>query len=149
MRTLGTWIGNNVDDTTPWEPIINKVYKNLKIWNKSHPTLVGRMIIVQAIIGACTQYLAMAQGMPKHIESALIRIIKIFMWNDSTNLRIALETLYYPVEDDGLNLLNITLRNEAIEIMWLKMYLTPSMNQPMWAKITDVVIDAATPKTTT
>jgi hypothetical protein len=71
------------------------------------------------------------------------------MWNDSTNLRIALETLYYPVEDSGLNLLNITLRNEAIEIMWLKMYLTPSMNQPMWAKITDVVIDAATPKTTT
>ena len=148
-RSLGAWIGNNVNDITPWEPIIDKTHKTLNIWNRSHPTVLGRKIIAQAIIGGYTQFLTMAQGMPKHIESALIKIIRNFMWNDSTNPRIALETLYRPVEEGGLNLLDLTSRNEAIEIMWLKTYLTPPPNRPTWAKITDILIDAAAPKYTT
>ena len=148
-RSLGAWIGNNTNDITPWEPIIDKTHKTLNIWNKSHPTILGRKIIIQAIIGGYTQFLTMAQGMPKHIESAFVRIIRNFMWNDSTNPRIALETLYRPVDEGGLNLLDLTSRNEAIEIMWLKTYLTPPPNRPAWAKITDILIDAAAPKYTT
>ena len=98
------------------------------------------------IIGRYSQFLTMAQGMPKHIESALIRIIRNFMWNNSTMLKITLETLYRPIEEGGLNLLDLTTRNEAIEIMWLKAYLFPSTNQPTWARITDIMIDAAAPQ---
>ena len=147
-RSLGTWIGNNTNDATPWEPIIDKTHKSLEMWNKSHPTLLGRKLIIQMIIGGYSQFLTMAQGMPKHIESALIRIIRNFMWNDSTMPKIALETLYRPVEEGGLNLLDLTTRNEAIEIMWLKAYLFPSTNRPTWAKITDTLIDAAAPQET-
>jgi hypothetical protein len=84
MRSLGAWIGNNINNTTPWEPIIDKIHKNLTLWNKSHPTLQGRKTIIQMIVGGYTQFLTMAQGMPKHTESALIKIIRNFMWNDST-----------------------------------------------------------------
>ena len=38
-RSLGAWIGNKVNNITPWEPIIDKIHKNLTFWNKSHPTL--------------------------------------------------------------------------------------------------------------
>ena len=74
-RSLGAWIGNKVNDITPWEPIIDKIHKNLTFWNKSHPTLQGRKTIIQMIVGGYTQFLAMAQGMPKHVETALIKII--------------------------------------------------------------------------
>jgi hypothetical protein len=147
-RSLGAWIGNNVNDTTPWEPIIDKIHKNLTLWNKSHPTLRGRKTIIQMIVGGYTQFLTMAQGMPKHTESALIKIIRNFMWNDSTNPKIALNTLYRPVEEGGLNLLDLNARNEAVEMMWLKTYLNPSAKRPTWTKIIDVIIDAAAPKNT-
>ena len=147
-RMLGAWIGNKTNDATPWEPVIDKTNKSLERWNRSHPTLFGKKIIVQMIVGGYTQYLAMAQGMPKCIESALIRIIRNFMWNDSTTPKIALETLYRPVEEGGLNLLDLTTRNEAIEIMWLKTYLQPATNRPAWAKMTDILIEDAAPKET-
>ena len=147
-RSLGAWIGNKVNDITPWEPIIDKIHKNLTFWNKSHPTLRGRKTIIQMIVGGYTQFLAMAQGMPKHVETALIKIIRNFMWNDSTNPKIALNTLYRPVEEGGLNLLDLSARNEAIEMMWLKTYLNPVTIRPTWTKIIDVIIDAAAPKNT-
>ena len=145
-RSLGAWIGNNVNGATPWEPIIDKIHRNLELWNKSHPTILGRKTIIQMIIGGYTQFLTMAQGMPKHTESALIRIIRNFMWNDSANPKITLETLYHPVKEGSLNLLDINSRNESIEIIWLKTYLNFSVNRPTWAKVTDVIIDAAAPK---
>ena len=145
---LGAWIGNNTNDATPWELIIDRAHKNLELWNKSHPTILGRKIIIQMIIGGFTQFLTMAQGMPEHIESTLIKMIRNFMWNDSTIPKIALEKLYQPVNEGGLNLLNLTSRNEAIEIMWLKIYLNPPATRPTWAKITDIIIDAAAPKET-
>ena len=148
-RSLGAWIGNNTNDATPWEPIIDKAHKNLELWNKSHPTILGRKLIIQMIIGGFTQFLTMAQGMPKHVESTLIKMIRNFMWNDSNTPKIALETLYRPVDEGGLNLLDLTSRNEAIEIMWLKAYLNPSATRPTWARITDIIIDTAAPKETT
>lgn len=94
------------------------------------------------------KFLTMAQRMPKHTELAIIRIIRNFMWNDSSNPKIALETLNHPVGEGGLNLLDINSRNEAIKIMWLKTYLNPATNRPTWAKVTDIIIDATAPKGT-
>jgi hypothetical protein len=70
------------------------------------------------------------------------------MWNDSTIPKIVLETLYWPIEEGGLNLLDLSSRNEAIEIMWLKSYLNPSANHLAWAKITNILIDTAAPRNT-
>jgi len=60
VRILGTWIGNKVNDVTPWEPILDTIRKKLGLWEKAHPTLNGRCIIVQTIVGGHTQFLAKA-----------------------------------------------------------------------------------------
>jgi ribonuclease HI len=57
-------------------------------------------------------------------------------------------TLYRPIEESGLNLLDIKARNEAIEITWLKDYLNFSPSRPTWAKITDLILKAAAPPST-
>ena len=148
VRSLGAWIGNNTNDITPWEAVVDKTQKNLERWKKTHPTMKGRKAIVQIIVGGYTQFLTEAQGMPTHIESALTKIIRDFMWEDDSSLRIALELLQRPTEEGGLNLLDLRARNEAIEIIWLKAYLNLSPTRPTWAIVMDLIIDTAAPMST-
>ena len=145
VRSLGAWIGNKADDPTPWELTLDKIRKKLEMWKKSHPTVYGKSLITQAIIGGHTQFLAMAQGMPRHIEEALTKMTRDFIWEQDTSPRMALEHLYKPINEGGLNILNISARNEAIEIIWLKGYLNLTPSRPAWAIVTDLLINAAAP----
>jgi ribonuclease HI/exonuclease III len=147
-RSLGAWIGNHANDLTPWETILDRIHKALGRWRPTRPTLQGRKLIIQTVIGGHTQFLTKAQGMPTEIEKALIKLIREFMWEDDSSPRIALETLYQPIAQGGINLLDIRARNEAIEITWLKEYLNFSPSRPAWAKITDLVINATAPPST-
>jgi len=142
---LGAWIGNHTNAATPWEPVLDKIKKDLEWWGRNKPTLYGRKIIVQAVIGGCTQFLTKAQGMPPAIEAALKNMIQKFMWENDSSPRIAYNFLCSPMNEGGLNLLNIQARNEAIEIIWLKSYLDFSPLRPTWAAITDLIIDKAAP----
>ena len=144
-RSLGAWIGNHVNDLTPWEPILDKIHHGLERWRKTRPTLQGRRLVIQTIIGGHTQFLTKAQGMPTEIETALTKITRNFIWEDDSSPRIALATLYCPIEEGGLNLLDIKARNEAIEITWLRDYLNFSPSRPTWAKVTDLILRAAAP----
>jgi hypothetical protein len=78
--------------------------------------------------------------MPQHIETALKRIIKGFMWDDDSSPRIACDTLCRPIKEGGLDLLDISARNEAIDIIWLRRYLNFSPSRPTWAAITDIIV---------
>jgi hypothetical protein len=60
--------------------------------------------------------------------------------------KIALENLHRPIEEGGLDLIDIKARNDAIELTWLKDYLDFSPSRPVWAKITDLIIDASMPQ---
>ena len=143
---LGAWIGNRIEDLTPWEPIIDKISSKLERWKKAHPTRNGRKIITQMIVGGHTQFLTQAQGMPKETEDTLNKIIKNFIWEDDSSPRIANETLRNPITEGGLDLLDLEVRNEAIDIMWLKTYLNFSPKRPEWATITDLIIEASAPE---
>jgi len=55
--------------------------------------------------------------------------IKDFLWNDK-KATINWEEVSQPKENRGLNMPNIEMRIEAIQIMWLKKYLTPKNERP-------------------
>ena len=42
VRVLGAWIGNSVDQATPWTLTIKKIVTSLKRWEANHPTTEGR-----------------------------------------------------------------------------------------------------------
>lgn len=117
IRILGAWLGNNTNASAPWEPIMDKINKALNLYGWSHPTMNGRKVIAQIVVGGYTQFLTQAQGMPHHIEEAIKKTIKSFIWEESTSPRIAINYLHCTVEEGELNLLDITARNEAIEII--------------------------------
>lgn len=145
VRSLGAWIGNNVCDLTPWESVIDKIMRKLGIWARSHPTLYGKRLITQAVIGGHTQFLTKAQGMPHHIEDAIAKITRDFIWDNDIHPRIAMEYMHKPLSEGGLNLLDIRARNEAIELVWLRDYLNLSPSRQTWAKVTDILINATAP----
>ena len=146
VRSLGAWIGNNTREMRPWEPIIDMVRKDLDRWKVVQPTLDGKRLIVQAIVGGRTQFLTKAQGMPAPIREALTKEIRKFIWDDEEHTpRLGLTHLEALKEKGGIKLLNLKSRNEAIEIVWLKDFLNLSNTRPTWALITDTLINETTP----
>ncbi|EPQ51597.1 hypothetical protein GLOTRDRAFT_21383, partial [Gloeophyllum trabeum ATCC 11539] len=104
IRSLGAWIGNNTNDATPWEAIIDKIAQHLTYLARGHPTLFSKTYMVQQTVGGMTQYLAKVQGMPPNIVTALEKLIRIFIWEDAaTNPPVALSQLYMPKENGGLD----------------------------------------------
>ncbi|KAI0037710.1 hypothetical protein FA95DRAFT_1670843, partial [Auriscalpium vulgare] len=141
VRYLGGFVGNDIDDTIPWNAVLDKVNERLTQWSHYHPSLRGKKAIVQMFVGGCTQYLAKVQGTPKTIERSLTKIVRNFIWSDNTQRApIDLKHLYQKTEDGGLDLLDVAARNQAIEITWLKAYLDLTESRPTWAFATDVLI---------
>ena len=94
--------------------------------------------------GEMTQFLTVVQGMPKHIETALVKIIREFVWETSAPLMISMARLYASIEE-RINLLSIPARNKAIDLMRLKTYLDLTMIRPKWAFLIDVIINTLHP----
>ena len=103
----------------------------------SHPTLFYRQLIVQMIICGMTQYLAKVQTM--QIEETLEKIIRNFLWADKKP-PVNIATLYLPIRQGVIKLLNLRARNKAIDIMWLRSYLNLNQNRPMWAYVAIALI---------
>jgi len=82
IRILGAWFGNKTIANAPWAPILEKVDGVLERWEKGHPTIEGRQLIIQMVVGGMTQYLTQVEGMPQHIETHLTKRIKDFIWEE-------------------------------------------------------------------
>ena len=145
VRCLGAWIGNNTKAVEPWEPILDKVNATLKRWNRGHPTLDAKRHITQMFAGGMTQFLTAAQGMPKPIETALVKIIREFIWESTAPPMISMARLYAPIEEGGIHLLSIPARNKAIDLMRLKTYLDLTPSRPKWAFLMDAIINTLHP----
>ncbi|KAG2063741.1 hypothetical protein BDR04DRAFT_1131022 [Suillus decipiens] len=133
------------EHATSWEPILEKIESNLKRWNMCHPSLDGKHLITQMIMGGMTQFMTKAQGMPKSIEAAITKKIRTFIWNNRKSPPISLASLERPVSEGGLGLLNICARNEAIDITWVQAFMNLSESRPSWAFVTDILINSLKP----
>ncbi|KAF5375493.1 hypothetical protein D9615_009178 [Tricholomella constricta] len=146
VRILGAWYGNGINAEGPWSIVLDKIDAHLERWEKSNPTMEGRKLITSMIVGGMTQYLTQVQGMPKQIEKRLTKTIRKFVWKEKRS-PISEATLFLPSKEGGRALLDIQARNEAIEVMWLKAYLSLGNDRPLWALIADALLARNTPKT--
>ncbi|KAF8295410.1 hypothetical protein DL93DRAFT_2068423, partial [Clavulina sp. PMI_390] len=120
-RILGAFLGNKAPAEQKWNTVIEKITASLARWNNHHPTMIGRRIIAQIIIGGMTQFLTRAQGMPDKIEQKLTQIAWRFIWNVPTaSPPILNEFLFMPFTEGGLEALDLSARIEAINLMKLK-----------------------------
>lgn len=142
-RILGAWVGNGIEEHAIWSPILEKIEKALQRWEKWHPSIEGRKIIIERTIGSMTQYLATAQGMPKEVEDILSAKSSKFVWDNEGKNTVSMETLCAPVAKGGKNVLHLKSCNEAIELKWLKGLLTPIKTRPQWAFFVNAILARA------
>ena len=139
-RILGAWIGNGIEQSGVWSRILDDVEARLQQWAKSHPTMEGRRLIVQMVIAGTTQYLTKVQGMPRDIEKRLTKRIRTFVWDSEGTPPINTHNLTLPKSQGGRKLLDLSARNKAIQLTWLKAYALQTPQRPIWAYIADELI---------
>ncbi|EIN07267.1 hypothetical protein PUNSTDRAFT_21024, partial [Punctularia strigosozonata HHB-11173 SS5] len=92
-KLLGTWIGNGIDEAGVWSDTADKVKRNLDRWNAAKPTLQGKALVVQMVVGGLTQYKTRVQGMPNSILEDLNKMIRNFIWGEGRASPIAMAEL--------------------------------------------------------
>ncbi|TFK32734.1 hypothetical protein BDQ12DRAFT_616573, partial [Crucibulum laeve] len=136
VRTLGGFIGNNVNQCTPWGPVIEKIDAALDRWGKTHPSTEGRQLIIQMVVGGMTQYMTKVQGMPPEIQNTLQKRTRAFMCTGQGRPRIAMDTLTQDITQGGKNVLDL----KSILITWIKTYLNFGNKRPLWTYVADGLI---------
>ncbi|TFK63673.1 hypothetical protein BDN72DRAFT_742531, partial [Pluteus cervinus] len=148
VRILGTFAGNGVEQASVWTPTLEKIGSALKRWGRSRPTQDGKRLILGMEIGGRTQYLTHVQGMPKDVEGKLIKMIRDFMWDDSSSPMISLDMFSHKHGKGGKKLLHIPSRNSAIQLRKLQKYLTFDRTRPRWARVADELYQKSVNRTT-
>jgi exonuclease III/ribonuclease HI len=145
VRILGAWIGNGIDNAVPWEPVVEKIERSLDRWDKSHPSIEGRRLIIQMVAGGMTQYLTKVQEMPDKVTKRLTETIWDFIWNgNASNAPVNRETMHAQILDGGKKILDLNARNEAIQLTWLQTYMATE-DRPTWTYFADALFRLATP----
>ncbi|EIW80719.1 hypothetical protein CONPUDRAFT_57272, partial [Coniophora puteana RWD-64-598 SS2] len=93
VRILGAWMGNGIDQAAIWSPVIDDIKESLERWDRLHPTMEGRSILIQWFVCGKTQYLTNAQGMPKSVEDELSLLTRQFAWDNAGRSTINAPTL--------------------------------------------------------
>jgi ribonuclease HI/exonuclease III len=144
-RVLGAWVGNRVDPEEPWRRIVEEIRKDLRRWESRYPTLEGKRLIVQMIVGGKTQFLAMAQGMPAAVQKELQKITTEFVWGKE-RAEMCIGDISKSINLGGRKVMDVAKRNEAIDLMWIKQYLNMGPDRPKWAFMMDEVFRMERPK---
>lgn len=140
IRILGAWVGYNISPSAnPWSLMLDKIHDDLARWERCKPSVFGRKIIVEWVIGGRTQYLTKVQGMPTDVKQVLLDWIRSFMAKGKHPV-ISLDAMYQPAENGGLGLLDLNSRVEAIELTWLKPYTDLTPGRPLWCFVEDFLI---------
>jgi len=91
------------------------------------------------IIGGMTQYLAKVQGMPESVIRTLERLTRNFAWSGQGNPTVAMAHMSCDMDRGGKKVLDITARNETIQLTWVQAYLKMGEERPTWAYLADEI----------
>ena len=144
-RILSAWVGNDTNPEEPWRPIVETIRKDFAQWRARYLTLEGKQHIVQMIAGGKTQFLTHAQGMPNKVQDEIQKMINKFIWEKEVS-SMNIGDLSWEIGYGGWKVLNIKMRNEAIDLMWVKDYLRMGEHQPKWAFLADEIFRMERPK---
>jgi ribonuclease HI/exonuclease III len=140
MRTLGSWVGNNTHSNEQWQKILDDQQRIMETWHRSNLSLRGRELILKSLVQSKALFLATVNGMPKDVMIQMKKQMKDFLWSYKTRGLIKWDTVIQGREKGGLGIPDIESRTEAIHVMWLKKWLSPRSQRPIWAYLVDEII---------
>ena len=99
------------------DKIMVKIKNVCDNWQNRNASISGKILLINALIGSLFVYhmsvmLNMSEAEIKNIE----KCIYSFLWNGKSRGRIAIATLQNPKKHGGLNLVNISAKQDALKI---------------------------------
>jgi exonuclease III len=79
MRTLGAWVGNEVDPAAQWDNVLESQRKVLKAWRSARLSFRGKELVLKALVQSKAMFLATVNGMPKDVEEKMVKMFKDFV----------------------------------------------------------------------
>ena len=146
MRTLGSWVGNAKSDTLQWEKIMKSQEKIIDVWSKMNLTTKGKELVLKSLVQSKAVFLATVNGMPKSVEKEMLKMYHTFLWNGKAKGLMKWEQVINKRSQGGLGIPDISIRVEAIEIMWVRKWLKPKATRPRWAFIMDMILNESITK---
>jgi ribonuclease HI len=141
MRTLGAWVGNGTTAYPQWNKILEKQQKTIETWGQMHLSYKGKELVAKALIQSRAIFLATVNGMPKSTMMQMQKQLKDFIWDQKARGLMKWEEIIMDRNAGGLGIPDIKSRTEAIQIMWLKKWLSPKETRPAWAYLTDEILN--------
>jgi len=139
LWTLGAYVGNNNEMNVQWKTILKMQAKIIRNWSRINLLTKEKKLVLKALIQSRTIYLATANEMPKDTAKKMTNQIKSFLWDRKRPL-MNWTDIAEPRNNGELNMPDIEAYIEAIQIMWLKKYLVPLSERPLWAFVTNQIV---------
>ena len=137
INVLGVWIthGENLLELN-YDATIQKAQCILDTWSKHSLSLIGKVLIVNALVASLFVYkMFVLPRMSSKYLSKITDIIVKFLWNNGTS-KISLAILQNNKECGGLGLVSLERRDLALKIGWIQIL----SNDPNLANLAYTII---------
>ena len=103
-----------------YSSIIRRTHDTLSMWKNRSLSLLGKINIINTLVASLYVYkLTVLPNLPKDLIKSFDNAISDFLWN-GRKAKISLRVLQNSRENGGLNLVNISRRQSALKVSWIK-----------------------------
>ena len=122
IKVLGIYFANKDEDVVDenFESKFEKVKKLIKDWKKRHLTLWGRVIIIKTLMLPIFTHIF--TSLPRPTEQFIKKVTSClfeFVWGGKVD-RIKRSSIYRPVIDGGLAMIDIDVYISTLKLSWIK-----------------------------
>ena len=120
INVLGITVAHENIIEKNYDGIVDKAKKVINKWYNRGLSLLGKIQVVNTLIASLFVYKMMVLPIiPKHITKKMDNIIREYLWKGKKS-KISYAILQNPKDQAGLNLVNLTLKDQSLKATWPK-----------------------------
>ena len=122
IKCLGITVSTDKEEliNLNYKPVIFKIEHLIKFWNKQYMTLFGKVVIINAVLISQLVYImSVLPTPPLEIFKQVDKRLYTFLWSNKTE-RVKRTILKNSKNVGGLGMPDITIKNTALKISWVK-----------------------------
>jgi hypothetical protein len=101
------------------QPLIDRAADRLPIWKGILMNRSSHLALIKTTLSAIPTYTAIALGLPGWVQGAFIGIMRAFLWTRSDVAQPGRCMVAWPIDVDGLGIINMKLFGIALRLCWL------------------------------
>lgn len=119
---LGLLVGGNPRLKNFWTPVVERIERRLAGCGKKFLSLGGRVTLIKLVLINLPTYFLSLFAIPNGVANKIEKLFRRFLWGDHLEKRrvhlVAWSEVTKAISKDGLGIVHIRLRNEALLCKW-------------------------------